>query len=183
MTAHLLTSVRLLLAVPVALGLARPESFPPSWLLACILVAIATDYFDGIVARRADAASPRGRLFDHATDFLFVTAGLGGAAVAGEVSPALPVLIVFAFSQYVVDSYWLHREKQLRMSALGRWNGILYFVPLVVIAVSRLDVTAVGRDLWTALIVSLSYALIISTIVSMVDRAVAPRSNLVAWLP
>ncbi len=173
--AHALTGLRLLLAAPVALGLARPESFPPSWLLGCIVVAIATDFLDGIVARKTDAASPRGRLFDHTTDFLFVTAGLGGAALSGEVSAVLPPLIVVAFSQYVVDSYWLHREKQLRMSALGRWNGMLYFVPLVVIAVARLDVMPGSRDLWATLILWMSHGLLLSTVVSIIDRAIAPR--------
>ncbi len=62
--AHVLTGLRLLLVAPVALALARPEQFPPLALLAAVLVAIATDYFDGIMARRTDSASDRGRLFD-----------------------------------------------------------------------------------------------------------------------
>jgi len=171
--AHVLTGLRLLLAAPVALAFARPEQFPPLALLAAVLVAIATDYFDGIMARRTDSASDRGRLFDHTTDFLFVSAGLCGAAVAGDVPAVLPILIVFAFSQYVLDSYWLHREKKLRMSVLGRWNGILYFVSLVVIAVSRLNIMPVSREAWAALILGLSYALILSTSASIVDRALA----------
>ncbi len=83
------------------------------------------------------------------------------------------MLIVFAFSQYVLDSYWLHREKKLRMSVLGRWNGTLYFVPLVVIAVSRLNIMPGSREAWATLIVGLSYALILSTLASIVDRALA----------
>lgn len=176
--AHALTGLRLMLVVPVALGLARPGSIPPLLLLACIAAAIASDYFDGIVARRTGAASPRGQLFDHTTDFLFVTAGLGGGAVAGEIPVVLPVVIVAAFSQYVLDSYWLHREKRLRMSVLGRWNGILYFVPIVVIAVSRLDVPAQTRGIWPALISLLSYALVLSTVASIIDRSIAPKRAL-----
>lgn len=172
--AHLLTGLRLLLVAPVAVGLARSDALPAGWLLLCIVVAIATDYFDGIVARRTDSASPRGQLFDHSTDFLFVTCGLAGAAAGGEVPAALPMLIVVAFSQYVMDSYWLHRDKQLRMSVLGRWNGILYFVPLGVIAVSRLGIVPGSADLWAMLVGSISYALLISTVLSIIDRAVAP---------
>ena len=63
-----------------------------------------------------------------------MTAGLTGAALAGAVPLVLPVLIAVAFGQYVFDSYLVHRQKRLRMSTIGRWNGIGYFVPLVVIA-------------------------------------------------
>lgn len=172
--AHALTSLRLLLVLPVALGLARPGSLPAPWLLAFVSVAIATDYFDGVVARWAGTASARGQLFDHTTDFLFVTAGLSGAAIAGDVPEALPILIAVAFTQYVLDSYWMYRDKHLRMSRLGRWNGISYFVPLVVLALSRLDVGPASGFSWATPITWLSYALIVSTAASIVDRAVAP---------
>ena len=174
MIAHLLTSFRLLLVVPVSLGLARPDVLPEGWLLVCITVGISTDYFDGIIARLTETASPKGRLFDHSTDFLFVTGGLGGAALAGDVSIAFPILIGCAFTQYVLDSFWMHREKELRMSTLGRWNGILYFVPLVLISVSRLDLMASSNHLWSTVILLVSYGLILSTIASIIDRAISP---------
>ena len=175
MIAHLLTSFRLLLVVPVSLGLARPDVLPEGWLLVCITVGISTDYFDGIIARLSDTASPKGRLFDHGTDFLFVTGGLGGAALAGNVPIALPILIVCAFAQYVLDSFWMHREKKLRMSTLGRWNGILYFVPLVLISASRLNVTANSSHLWSTVILLVCYGLILSTMASIIDRVISPR--------
>ena len=74
--AFLLTSLRLLLVVPAALAFARSDFISPLLLLTLMSVAIATDFFDGIVARRTHTATPRGQLFDHATDFLFVTSGL-----------------------------------------------------------------------------------------------------------
>ncbi len=172
--AHLLTALRLLLAAPVAVGLARPETLRPAVLLVMIGVAIATDLLDGVVARGRRTASPEGMLADHATDFVFVTSGLTGAAVGGHVPFLLPVLIAVAFTQYVVDSYALHRHKELRMSVLGRWNGILYFVPLVLVAASRLDAGGGRDEQWASVIGSLCAALVLSTVVSIVDRAVAP---------
>jgi phosphatidylglycerophosphate synthase len=173
--AHLLTTVRLLIVVPSALAFADWAPGGPLLPAAFVAVAIATDYYDGIVARARGTASPAGQLFDHSTDFLFVTGGLSGAATAGAVPLLLPILITVAFAQYVLDSYFLYRQKRLRMSVLGRWNGILYFVPLVVIALSRLPVPAVlsGALGWLAL--GLSWLLVASTLTSIVDRAVAPR--------
>ena len=172
--AHALTAVRLLLVVPVAVAFARPEFLDPGVLLALLCVAIATDYLDGRVARMTGTASPNGQLFDHCTDFMFVTSALAGAALAGLVTPILPALIFIAFVQYVVDSYYLYRQKQLRMSVIGRWNGILYFVPLVVISVSRLSLFRDAASLLTLTAGGLGYALVLSTVGSVIDRAVAP---------
>ena len=171
--AHLLTGIRLMLALPLAVAFARPDVLGAGLVALLLGVAIATDYLDGIVARRQGTASPGGQLFDHGTDCLFVTTGLTGAAMAELVSPILPILITVAFSQYVFDSYWVHRQKRLRMSGIGRWNGVLYFVPLVVLAAARLEVVADLSSVLTRTALAASYTLVVSTIVSIIDRATA----------
>ena len=169
MLANLLTTVRLLLIAPV-IALVTGTLNAPAWsLLAVVILAIASDYFDGIVARKTGTASARGMLFDHSTDFLFVTSGLFAIASQDMISIWLPVLIVIAFSQYVLDSYLLMRAKQLRMSFLGRWNGIFYFAPLLLLAVSE----ALTLPLAAALEI-LGWLLIASTLASIVDRLLAP---------
>jgi len=160
--------------IPMAAALARPDLLAPGVLALVLCVAIATDYLDGPIARRTGTASAKGQLFDHSTDCLFVTGGLAGAAIAGAVTPILPVLIPFAFGQYVVDSYVWHRQRQLRASFLGRWNGILYFVPIVLIAAARLPFPAGFASLLGAAAAVLGYLLVASTVVSMIDRATTP---------
>jgi phosphatidylglycerophosphate synthase len=172
--ANALTAVRLALVVPMAAALARPDLLAPDVVALVIVVAIATDYFDGPIARRTGTASAKGQLFDHSTDCLFVTGGLAGAAIAGAVTPILPVLIPFAFGQYVVDSYVWHRQRQLRASFLGRWNGILYFVPLVLIAAARLPFPPAFASFLRLAATGLGYLLVASTVVSMIDRATTP---------
>ena len=73
--ANLLTAIRLILVIPVTWGLADSSIIPGQVLLLLIFVAVATDYLDGIVARANQTASEKGQLFDHGTDFLFVTSG------------------------------------------------------------------------------------------------------------
>jgi phosphatidylglycerophosphate synthase len=172
--ANALTAVRLALVVPVAAGLARPELLRPVVIAVLIGLAIASDVLDGPIARRTGRASARGMLFDHSTDCLFVTAGLAGAAVAGAITPILPALIPFAFGQYVVDSYVWHRQRQLRASFLGRWNGILYFVPLVLIASSRWPFAPGFVSFLRSATSVFGYLLTASTIISMLDRATTP---------
>ena len=171
--AHVLTGIRLVLALPLAVAFARPDFLPAALVALLLAVAIASDYFDGVVARRQGAGTAGGQLFDHATDCLFVTAALSGAALSGRVPPALPALVAVAFGQYVVDSRWLHREKRLRMSAIGRWNGIGYFVPLVLLAAAPLEVFPGQAAALTLLARITAGVLLASTVVSMVDRATA----------
>ena len=172
--AHLLTTCRLVLALPVAIGLAHPMFLSPVTLSVLLGLAVATDYLDGRVARATATASANGQLFDHATDCIFVTAGLASAAAAGLVTPILPVCVALAFSQYVFDSYVLHHRKQLRMTPIGRWNGIFYFSPLFMISASRLMVFERSAIFLTETASTAAYILIITTAVSVVDRAAAP---------
>ena len=168
--AHALTTVRLLLILPFVLLMAHGEPHAAALAAGVLAVAIVSDVLDGIIARRRGTASAAGGLFDHTTDCLFVTAGLAAMAGRSAAPWILPVLVVAAFAQYVADSYWLHRGRSLRTSRLGRWNGILYFVPLVVDVLVRLG--------WGALRPVLSllvWALVMSTLVSMGERLWAVR--------
>ena len=173
--AHLLTSVRLGLALPLAIAFARPDALGAGLVAVLLAVAIATDYFDGVAARRWGTASAVGQVFDHGTDCLFVTAGLTGAAIADHVPLALPILVQVAFCQYVFDSFLVHRQKQLRMSAIGRWNGIAYFAPLVLLAAARLEAFSVVAAALTLTAGATAWVLVASTIVSIIDRATAAR--------
>ena len=171
MTAHLLTALRLGLTLPLAAVFARPAFLDARLAALLLAVALASDYFDGVAARRQGAASPRGQLFDHATDCFFVTACLSGAAIAGHVPWLLPVLIAVAFTQYVIDSYWIQRRARLRMSRIGRWNGVAYFAPLVIIATARLDPIPVTTPALMFLASAVAWLLVASTLVSIADRA------------
>jgi CDP-diacylglycerol--glycerol-3-phosphate 3-phosphatidyltransferase len=167
MHAHALTALRLL-SIPFFVACLREPGRAAAIGAALLFaLAIATDVLDGRVARRRATESPAGRAFDHATDFLFVVSGLAVLALRGRVPLALPLLVAVAFAQYAIDSYWLHRARQLRMSALGRWNGVLYFVPLgaALAGIPALE----GPIRWTA------WALCASTLASILDRALALR--------
>ena len=60
------------------------------------------------------------------------------------------------------------------MSTLGRWNGILYFAPLVQIALARLEWLPALADLAAAVVRPFSMLLVVTTVASIADRAAAP---------
>lgn len=170
--ANALTAIRLLLVVPIGLLIAADHTRAPVLAAIAILIAIATDLADGPIARRMGVATPMGGTFDHTTDFLFVASGMAGGVSRGVFPWILPTLVVAAFVQYFVDSRWLLKGRGLRGSRLGRYNGILYFVPICGDTLVRLGLEflrpAVGLVCWL---------LVISTVVSIGQRAWALRQS------
>lgn len=164
--ANALTFSRLVVAPLCAAAILEERA-----LLAFLLfsVAAATDFGDGRVARLRGEVSRLGGLFDHATDATFVSLGLLAVALRGDITLWLPVLIAAAFVQYALDSR-VHARRPLRTSALGRANGIAYFVFLGIVLVRD----ALGfASLGAAPVAVVAWLLLASTLVSMLDRAYA----------
>jgi CDP-diacylglycerol---glycerol-3-phosphate 3-phosphatidyltransferase len=168
--ANAFTAIRLLLVIPFAFFMTKGDVRFAIFALVVWAVALLTDFLDGPIARRRGTVTGWSGTFDHTTDFLFVTSGLFAGAYRGVFPWILPVLIVAAFSQYVIDSYWIHRHAKLRGSKLGRYNGILYFVPTCMEIVIRL-----GARFLEPLLTILVWALIVSTLVSMAQRLMLSR--------
>ena len=162
--ANVLTALRLAAAPAVGWSTAGEH-----WLAALLLwaLAIVTDVFDGILARRLGAASSGGGLFDHGTDCAFVTFCLGGLASAGWIPWLLPVLVPLAFLQYVLDSRALAGQP-LRTNRIGKSNGIGYFVVAGAVIVPN----ALAWWEWLAVVLGESFAwlLVATTLLSMGER-------------
>jgi cardiolipin synthase len=134
--------------------------------LAVFVLAVASDFADGMVARRYGEDSGLGRLIDHATDAIFVTAGTAAFAYEGILPALLPALIMASFLQYALDS-GISESRGPRPSALGRGNGIAYY-GIVAIPIVRdvLGLTWPGP----VLVLALGWVLVASTLVSMASR-------------
>src|ERR1700722_17327051 len=163
--ANALAALCLLLVAPFALFMARGDARSAIFALVVWVVALATDFLDGPIARGAGTVTPLSGTFDHTTDFLFVTSGIFAGTIRGAFPWILPALIVAAFAQYLIDSYWIHRQATPPRSKLGRYNGILYFVPTFMDILIRL-----GARFLQPLLTILVWALVLSTIVSMGQR-------------
>ncbi|MED5261819.1 MAG: CDP-alcohol phosphatidyltransferase family protein [Myxococcota bacterium] len=166
--ANFLTGLRLGAAPACAVSIASADA---GLALAFYAVGVVTDLADGPIARRRGEASRLGGLFDHATDAIFVSLGLFALSARGEIPLVLPGLVVLAFVQYAVDSR-VQESRPLRASSLGRWNGIAYFVLLGVPLVrDGLGISWPGPGV----VRFLAWALVASTLVSMIDRLLAKR--------
>jgi CDP-diacylglycerol--glycerol-3-phosphate 3-phosphatidyltransferase len=168
--ANALTAIRLILVLPFALFMANRGRGSAVLALVAWMVALATDVADGPIARRRGTVTALSGMFDHTSDFLFVTSGLFAGAVRGAFPWILPFLITAAFAQYVIDSYWIHRHAKLRGSKLGRYNGILYFVPSLMEILIRL-----GLRFLEPMLAILVWLLVLTTLISMAQRMMYRR--------
>ncbi len=141
-----------------------------AWSLATFLylLAIITDFLDGWLARRLSCVSINGGLLDHSADAFLVAAVLATLSYLQWIPWILPVFVCLAFGQYVLDSNAL-QGKVLKASQLGRYNGIGYYllaaIPLVQ---SSLDWGGISAET----IYYLGWGLLLTTLISMLDRAV-----------
>jgi CDP-diacylglycerol---glycerol-3-phosphate 3-phosphatidyltransferase len=163
--ANALTAVRLLLVAPFVFWMAKGDQRSAIFALVVWVLALITDFLDGPIARRRGTVTAWSGTFDHTSDFLFVTAGLFAGAARGAFPWLLPALITAAFLQYVIDSYWIHRHAKLRGSKLGRYNGILYFVPTCADCLIR-----IGLHFLAPLLAIFVWLLILTTLISMGQR-------------
>ena len=85
-----------------------------------------------------------------------------------------------AFGQYLIDSLWRPpgTGAGLRMNPIGRWNGVLYFVPLcgdVLIRTGWLH--WIGLGFLEVLQQPIVWLLIATTLFSILDRAIRLRTR------
>lgn len=175
--ANTLTALRLLLVVPMVWTIYRADFVLAA---AVFTLAVITDFADGPIARARNEASALGGVFDHSVDALFVACGLLALALFGAVLVVpwlLPPLVLASFAQYALDSKVL-AGRSLRASALGRYNGIGYFVLLgiAVIGASVFPIVGLSRELLARLVIVLGWVLVVTTLLSMLDRLLAYRT-------
>lgn len=138
------------------------------WWLAFTLfwLAVASDVVDGRIARARNETSAFGGVLDHGSDATFVALGHLALTRSGTSPDFLAILIVTAFLQYAYDSRILSGHT-LRASAIGRWNGVLYFFSPGIFVTREALGLAIPPNTW---INALGWLLLVSTLISMSDR-------------
>jgi phosphatidylglycerophosphate synthase len=171
--------VRLVVALGFPSALARAAAAPAGgWTpLALFLLAAATDFLDGRVARRAGRPTPHGAVLDIVADVAFVLAGTGTGAALGLVSWAVPVAIVLAIGSYAAASL---SQSALARSRAGHAAGVANYALVGLVGGS---VALPGRawpwilGLGGAGVAGLNLAAVLERVVQGVRRARARRDG------
>lgn len=119
-----------LLAVPILLvGMEQPGLFPTWVPLVVFLLAAATDWLDGWLARRLNQVSDLGKVLDPLVDKLLVLAPLL-VLVAQQVVPAWAVFLILARELTIAG--W--RVNQPKISGANLWGKLKTVVQIAAIA-------------------------------------------------
>jgi len=153
--ADLCTGLRVLLAPVLAWQLAMPRADGAALAVLVFVVAAATDYVDGALARAAGVASRRGRVFDHGADALLLFPAFWVLAQGGRLPLVLPVAATTSFALYVFDG-WQRGGGSLGAvdlggSRTGAIGGVLnYVIGGVVVTAGLFDAAALDQAIYGA---------------------------------
>jgi len=123
---------------PLVLGLAYFQPSPPAFAV-CLVAALLSDYFDGVLARRLGIATPALRRLDSAVDSVFYVCALVAAwhlhaALLRPYLTPLAVLLGVEAIRYVFDFRKFGKEASYHMWSSKLWGLALFagfFVVLV----------------------------------------------------
>jgi phosphatidylglycerophosphate synthase len=166
-----------------ALGIARLLAavlFPGAlaaggWLpLVLFGVAAATDFFDGVVARRGRGPTAHGAVLDNVADIAFVMAANGTAAVLHMVPWAVPLAIASSFGVYVLASATstaTHGTVRMARSSVGHAAGVLNYALAGLVA----GAVALPGDAWGLVLAAGSAVVIAVNLTAIMQRLTERR--------
>ena len=141
-----------IVACPVIMGLVLSHDYVPAAIV--FLVAAATDWFDGRLARRWGVTTKLGSFLDTTADKLLVTTALVGLVAVDRASPwVVLVIIAREFTILGLRAAVEAGGRHLETSMLGKWKATVQFVA-VALAMLRPDVIIAGAylDQWAMVI-------------------------------
>lgn len=112
--------------------------------LTVLIVATASDFVDGFIARKFDQVTRLGALLDPASDRLFITASVVGLAIRGMIP--VPLLVVILARDVVLLAMVIGRGIRIhdfpRVNFVGKTATFILFVAFPVIVLSHVLTTA-----------------------------------------
>ena len=149
------TGVRIVLA-PAVMALLLSHSFTAAAVV--FLVAAATDWFDGRLARRWGVTTRLGSFLDTTADKLLVTTALIGLVAVDRASPWIALIIVAReFTILGLRAAVASGGRHLETSMLGKWKATVQFVAIA-LAMLRPDAVIAGvfLDQWAMVIAAIA---------------------------
>lgn len=151
--ANVLSLARMVLVPPIAVLIYRGGPFGP--MIALLLVAVATDWLDGQVARRTGTVSEWGKVLDPTADKLAAAAvTLALVLRPAEFGPSLPVWFVAAVigRDAVIALGGIIQTRRLGYVMPSLWSGKIAVTALaltIIATLLRADPEVMAACIWT----------------------------------
>ena len=147
------------------------------WALAIFVVAAASDFVDGPLARRTGRATRYGAVLDNTADIAFVLAGTASGAAHGLVSWIVPASIGCSAAAYALASLSRSRVSGAPVraySALGHAAGVANYAVVGLVAGS----VALAGPAWTAILAVAGAIVAVLNLAAVANRLrPAPRAG------
>lgn len=141
--------------IPLSLTLLRAALAPlmvylahyaprPAWFAACLVAALLSDIFDGVIARRLDVATPALRRLDSIADSIFYAAAiyvvwvLNPQVILDHLGP-LALLLALEGIRYAFDFWKFRREASYHMWSSKLWGLVLFVAFFAVLVLDRAE--------------------------------------------
>jgi len=127
------------------------------WATGVFIAAMATDWFDGRLARRWNVTTTLGSFLDTTADKLLVTTALVGLVAVHRASPWVALIIIAReFTILGLRAAVAAGGLRFETSMLGKWKATVQFVA-VALAMLRPDVTIAGAylDQWAMVVATI----------------------------
>jgi CDP-diacylglycerol--glycerol-3-phosphate 3-phosphatidyltransferase len=151
------TGVRIAVS-PVVMALLLNHTYTTAAIL--FLIAAATDWFDGRLARRWNVTTTLGSFLDTTADKLLVTTALLGLVGVHRGSPWVALVIIAReFTILGLRAAVAAGGAHFETSILGKWKATIQFVA-VALAMLRPDVIVAGAylDQWAMVVAAVATA-------------------------
>ncbi len=135
---NLLSLSRIVLLIPFALLLLGDAPGARPWAAVIALVAVATDFLDGAVARARHEVTEFGKIIDPVADKIVVGVSVVVLVVTGDLEWWVAAIIVFRDLLILAGSLVIRRRK--RIVVQSNWPGkvaVTAFAVLVILGVLR----------------------------------------------
>jgi CDP-diacylglycerol--glycerol-3-phosphate 3-phosphatidyltransferase len=148
------TGVRILLA-PVVMALVLGGSYTAATIV--FVIAAATDWVDGRLARRWGVTTPLGAFLDTTADKLLVSTALIALVAVDRASPWVALIIIAReFTILGLRAAVASGGRVMETSMLGKWKATVQFAAIA-LAMIRPDVMIAGEylDEWLMVVAAL----------------------------
>ncbi|MDQ5809325.1 MAG: CDP-diacylglycerol--glycerol-3-phosphate 3-phosphatidyltransferase [Actinomycetota bacterium] len=164
--ANQLTLLRLVAVVPVMIALYLPFGWARWVALALYVVAVLTDYFDGIVARRSGKVTGFGKLMDSIADKALIVSIF--FALVGEGSMAAWMAAIMVIREFAVTGMRMVALEGGEVIAANRWGKAKMNAQVIAVFILLLGEPGAGG--WRGMMTEIGWwAMLVAVILTLLS--------------
>ncbi|MCL5266807.1 MAG: CDP-alcohol phosphatidyltransferase family protein [Bacteroidetes bacterium] len=144
---NILSLSRIVLLIPIVVLILHPGSEYRIAVLALMLLAAATDFFDGLLARVLHQVTDFGRLLDPAADKVCIITGALALVIAGDVPLWYAILVGMRDIIILIGSLRIMNRRKVVVQSVwtGKWT-VSFIAAYLILATLKIDSLAAVKE-------------------------------------